>query len=186
MPEGFEAIYERHFDSIFRYVLHRVANVAEAEDLTSQTFFKALRGIDRYRPGANGSAEAWLYRIATNEVSSHFRRRRTRHAAATVPCDDELLEQRADAENTLTRHRLFLAVNRALRTLPHIEQALLALRYFEQRPFGEIAEILGKRPGSLTMRTHRALGKLRVELEREGIDHEELREVLDRPVEAGC
>ncbi len=75
MPEGFEAIYERHFDSIFRYVLHRVANVAEAEDLTSQTFFKALRGIDRYRPGANGSAEAWLYRIATNELSSHFRRR---------------------------------------------------------------------------------------------------------------
>jgi RNA polymerase sigma-70 factor (ECF subfamily) len=186
VPERFEAIYQRHFDSIFRYVLHRVADVAEAEDLTSQTFFKALRGIDRYRPGANGSAEAWLYRIATNEVSSHFRRRRTRHAVATVPCDDELLEERAGAETIVARHRLFSAVHRAMRTLPQLEQALITLRYFEQKPFGKIAEILNKRPGSLTMRTHRALSKLRAELEREGIDHEELREVLDRPVEAGC
>ena len=81
---------------------------------------------------------------------------------------------------------LFLTVNESLRRLRPDDQALIVLRYFEQKPFGEIAEILGKRPGTLTMRTHRALERLRAELKRRGIDHEGLREILDRPAEAGC
>ena len=51
---------------------------------------------------------------------------------------------------------------------------------------GLIAEIMGKRPGALTMRTQRVLKKLKDELKRRGIDHEGLREVFDRPAEAGC
>ena len=47
--QAFDQLYDQHFDAIFRYVLRRVANVAEAEDLTSQTFFKALRGFWRFR-----------------------------------------------------------------------------------------------------------------------------------------
>ena len=86
----------------------------------------------------------------------------------------------------MIRSELFCSVNQALRTLRPDEQALIVLRYFEQKPFGEIAEILGKRPGALTMRTQRVLRKLRDELKRRGIDHEGLREVFDRPAEAGC
>ena len=46
---SFEQLYDAHFDGIFRYVLRRVGNVAEAEDLTAQTFFKALRNLWRFR-----------------------------------------------------------------------------------------------------------------------------------------
>lgn len=181
---SFEEIYEAHFEAVFRYVLHRVGNVAEAEDLTAQTFFKALKALDRFR-WKGGSVSAWLYRIATNEVASHFRRadRRRVPAASAINGVQRELES---AERALARHQLFLTVSTSLRTLRPDEQALIVLRYFEQRPFGEIAEILGRRPGTLTMRTHRALGKLKSELRRRGIDHEGLREVLDRPAEAGC
>jgi len=182
-PNGFTEIYETHFDGVFRYVLHRVANVAEAEDLTSQTFFKALRAVDRFR-WQNGSISAWLYRIATNEVASHFRRQGSRRTQ--VPAIHGVRRELESAERTLARHELFLTVNESLRRLRPDDQALIVLRYFEQKPFGEIAEILGKRPGTLTMRTHRALERLRAELKRRGIDHEGLREILDRPAEAGC
>jgi RNA polymerase sigma-70 factor (ECF subfamily) len=182
-PGSFAEIYETHFDGIFRYVLHRVADVAEAEDLTSQTFFKALGALNRFR-WRDGSISAWLYRIATNEVTSHFRRqvkqRTQRQGIHGVAGELE------SAERTLARHELFLTVNQSLRSLRPGDQALIVLRYFEQKPFGEIAEILGKRPGTLTMRTHRALDRLRAELKRRGIDHEGLREILDRPAEAGC
>jgi len=185
VPEHtFEAVYEGHFDAIFRYVLHRVANVAEAEDLTSQTFFKALSAIDRFR-WEDGKVSSWLYRIATNEVASHLRKS-LRHRASAVPPINGVRQELQGAELALARNELFVNVNQALRTLRPDEQALIVLRYFEQRPFGEIAEILGKRPGTLTMRTRRVLGKLRGELERRGIDHEGLREVFDRPAEAGC
>jgi len=181
---SFEEVYETYFDGIFRYILHRVANVAEAEDLTSQTFFKALGAIHRFR-WKNGSVSSWLYRIATHEIATHFRRSGHRGAQAVSQVNGVRTET-DDAQQTLARNELFLGVNEALRTLRPEDQALIALRYFEQKPFGEIAEILGKRPGALTMRTHRVLGKLRGELERRGIDHEGLREVFDRPAEAGC
>ena len=70
---AFGRLYDEHFEAIFRHVLLRVGDVAE--DLTSQTFFKALKGFWRLRLSGAPSA-AWLYRIATNEVNSHFRRRR--------------------------------------------------------------------------------------------------------------
>ena len=66
--QPFDQLYDRHFEAIFRYVLRRVANVAEAEDLTAQTFYKALRRFWRFR-WTGGNASAWLYRIATNEVN---------------------------------------------------------------------------------------------------------------------
>jgi len=181
---SFEEVYEGHFDAVFRYVLHRVGNVAEAEDLTAQTFFKALKAMNRFR-WKDASVSAWLFRIATNEVASHFRRAGRRNAPGASRINGVQRELES-AERTLARNELFLTVNASLRSLRPDEQALIVLRYFEQKPFGEIAEILGSRPGTLTMRTHRALGKLRTELRRRGIDHEGLREVLDRPAEAGC
>ena len=183
-PLSFEEVYEANFDAVFRYILHRVANVAEAEDLTSQTFFKALQAIDRFR-WKDGSISSWLFRIATNEVTSHFRKS-GRRGASTVSSLNGVQQELESTERIVARHELFLSVNQSLRTLRPDEQALIVLRYFEQKPFGEIAEILGKRPGALTMRTHRALEKLRAELKRRGIDHEGLREVLDRPAEASC
>jgi RNA polymerase sigma-70 factor (ECF subfamily) len=184
-PEkSFEEVYEANFDAVFRYILHRVANVAEAEDLTSQTFFKALQALDRFR-WKGGSVSAWLFRIATNEVTSHFRKAGRRGISA-VSSVNGVRQELESTERIVARNELFLTVNESLRTLRPDEQALLVLRYFEQKPFGEIAEILGKRAGALTTSTHRALGKLRTELKRRGIDHEGLREVLDRPAQAGC
>jgi len=89
------------------------------------------------------------------------------------------------AERLLGRHELFLEVNESLRTLKPDEQALIVLRYFEDKPFPEIARILNRRPGSLATRMHRALGKLRSELTRRGIDHEELRATVERAAAAG-
>ena len=171
----FEELYDRHFDAIFRYVLHRVGNVAEAEDLTSQTFFKALRGLWRFR-WSGGSFQAWLYRIATNEVNTHFRRPRP-----SDPLEDFEEQEASEAESALSRVELFRELSRCLRRLHPEEQALVVLRYLEEKPFAEIAAILKKRTGAVTMRTHRALDKLKRELEQRGVDHERLREELEEP-----
>lgn len=175
---SFEELYDRHFDAIFNYVLHRVGNVAEAEDLTSQTFFKALRGFWRFR-WSGSSASAWLYRIATNEVNSHFRRRRPARAldAGADPAQLSAVDREAlEADRILSRQEISSELNRALRRLKPEEQTLLVLRYLEEKSFREIAEILRKRPGAVTMRTHRSLARLKADLEKRGVDHERFRE----------
>ena len=185
---GFDQLYDAYFDTIFKYILHRVANVAEAEDLTAQTFFKALKNLWRYR-WTGLPFSSWLYKIATNEVNTYFRKQRN-----TVPIDEasrSLIEDRRtdqeldSAQRKLAQNKIFLDLNQALRKLKPDEQALVVLRYFEHKTFAEIANILGKRQGTLTMRTHRALGKLKAELQKRGIDHERIRRSFERPVPPG-
>lgn len=179
-------LYDAHFDSIFRYLLIRTGNVAEAEDLTSQTFFKALRAFSRLR-WLGGSESAWLYRIATNELNSHFRRVRTRSRleTRTSPADEAVVRERDTAEEVLHREEVFVKLAEALRGLAPLEQALVVLRYFERKSYAEIAGILRTREGTLAMRTHRALKKMRVELEKRGVDHEGIRESFARRAASG-
>jgi RNA polymerase sigma factor (sigma-70 family) len=103
------------------------------------------------------------------------------NAGDLSPVDREALE----AEQILSRNEMFRELNRSLRRLKPEEQALVVLRYLEEKPFAEIARILGKRTGAVTMRAHRALKKLRSDLEKRGVDHERLREGLAQPSRPG-
>ncbi len=181
-PEAFGEIYDENFDAIFRYIQHRVSDVALAEDLTAQTFHKALRKLGRFR-WQGVSISAWLYRIAGNEVNSYLRKlyRRKKYegpwadhyeATDTYAPDREL----ADAESEVAKHELFLALNRQIKNLDPVDQAIMTLRYFEKKSYAEIAEILGKREGTMRMRASRALDKLKRLLAKEDISHERYRE----------
>jgi len=170
---SFEKLYDTHFDAIFRFAVYRVGNVAEAEDLTSQTFFKALRSYWRFR-WLGGSASGWLYRIAANEVANHFRGQRPSRPLEEP--DALVLLEAEEADRSLSRNEIFAELTAALRCLQPDEQTLVVLRYLEEKTFQEIAEIVRKRIGTVTMRTHRALRKLKTELESRGVDHERFRE----------
>ena len=185
---AFDQIYDTWFEPIFHFILHRVGNVAEAEDLAAQTFFKALKRFWTFR-WQSGSISAWLYRIAINETNSWFRKQRATtsleeggdNLSGPSQTDAEL----ARAEQNLAQHTIYLDLNKALQNLKADEQTLIVLRYFEQKPFNEIAEIMKKRQGSLVMRTHRALDKLKTELEKRGIDHERIRGSFAEDTETG-
>lgn len=155
--------------------MYRVGNVAEAEDVTSQTFFKALRSYWRFR-WLGGSASGWLYRIAANEVANHFRRQRPSRPLEEP--DALVLQEAEEADRSLSRNEIFAELTAALRCLRPDEQTLLVLRYLEEKPFQEIVR---KRIGTVTMRTHRALRKLKTELESRGVDHERFSRRICKP-----
>src|SRR5438132_11935300 len=80
-PEAFAVIYERFYQMILDYTFRRTLSASAAEELTSNTFFKALRSL-RQRPTGR-PIKSWLYAIATNELRMHWRWRR-RHPAGSV------------------------------------------------------------------------------------------------------
>lgn len=73
--EAFGRLYDLYADRVFHHVYYRLANRADAEDVTAQVFFKALRAIDRYRSD-RAPLFAWLLAIAQNAVIDHLRQRK--------------------------------------------------------------------------------------------------------------
>ena len=80
-------IYEENFDKIYRYIVLKIGDRAEAEDMTQQVFLNALKSIDRYK-FRGMPFSAWLFRIAHNQVVDHYRRKKR---ATMVPIDDVIL-----------------------------------------------------------------------------------------------
>jgi RNA polymerase sigma-70 factor (ECF subfamily) len=178
-PQAFGEVFDAHFDGIFRFALHRLADVSAAEEVASQTFFKALRSLHKFRPG-RAPISAWIYRIALNEAATLERKGRGirrihgdieggREVAAPGPSPE--MEALA-AEEAPARERDFLALHEAMKALKPKERTLIVLRYFEKKSFGEIAAICRTREGTLRMRNQRALEKLRTLLQSKGLSHD--------------
>ena len=172
-PDAFGLLYERFYPMILNYAFRRTLDITAAEELTSNTFFKALRALPKYRPGTQ-PLRAWLYRIATNELRMHWRWRRRHPAVSLGELDSDQrqrisfdaggggLEQHAEREQRMAD---FARLHRAIASLPQRHQAVLALRYFEMLPLEEIAKVLGRPIGSVKSRLHRATAKLRKAME---------------------
>jgi RNA polymerase sigma factor (sigma-70 family) len=168
-PAAFGELYEAHYSAILDYLYRRTLSVAVAEELTSDTFFKALRGLAGYEPRRGVRFRSWLYRIATNEARMYWRGRKGRGGGRGVLplLDGEDLGRvtfvwpaTESAEGVRERRRQFARVHEALRGLSEPYQAVIVLRYFEGLGYEEIAGILGKRPGTIKSLVHRGLAKL--------------------------
>ena len=165
-PNAFGELYDQYYSRIFGYVLKRVANIEVAQDITSEVFFKALRNLWRFR-WQNIPFSFWLYRVATNEVTDYFRRDKHRIfsleeisdpiVASNPSVEAEILE----AEEELKRHEDFLLLHQSISKLPIKYQEAITLRYFESKPIKEIAEILGRREGTIKSWLRRGLERLR-------------------------
>ncbi len=158
--EAFGALYDRYVNAVYRYVFYRVRNEAEAEDVTSDVFMRALRAIPKYEP--RQAFLAWLYRIARNAVIDRSRRRAAR---TQVTFEDALAHPNADQvvnpdEGMLAGSDAF-AVRTAMRQLTPLQQEILVLRYVEGHDTKTISKLVGKRDGTIRGIEFRALGALR-------------------------
>ena len=157
-PDQFRLLYERYFKKIFLFVLHRVGNKEMTADITSQVFLKALININKYSfRGLPFSA--WLFRIALNECNSFFRSNK-RHRMVTL---DESIVDHLHAELTAdnTPQDLEERLPQILQKLSIEELELIELRFFEQRPFKEVASILNITETYAKVKVYRVLDKLK-------------------------
>ena len=159
--EAFGRLYDKYYESVFRYIHHRTFDHTLTEDLTSNTFFAAFRHIRRYK-WKRIPFGAWLYQIATNEIRMHYRRQKRASAISLdVPS--------SSADESLTTVGEHIALHQAILKLKPIYQTVITLRFFEDRTISEISEITGKKEGTVKSQLHRGLEQLRGILIRQGI-----------------
>jgi RNA polymerase sigma-70 factor (ECF subfamily) len=146
--------------AVYRYVFYRVRNEAEAEDVTSEVFMRALRAIPKYEP--RQAFLAWLYRIARNAVIDRSRRRGARQQ---VTFEDALAHPNADQivnpDTGLLAGSDASVVRRAMQQLTPLQQEILVLRYVEGLDTKAISKLVGKRDGTIRGIEFRALSALR-------------------------
>ncbi len=168
-PEAFGVIFDMYYDPIFAYVLKRTGNVHASQDIVSETFFKALDKLWQFR-WQGTSISSWLYRIATNEMNQYFRRRKhSSHSLDALleeqgfePQDKvDLLEEIIAQERELSRAKEWQALKKRIELLSEKYQEVLTLRYFEDKKVAEIAEILGKKEGTIKSLLSRAISQLK-------------------------
>ena len=103
--EAFGRLYDKYYEGISRYIYHRTLDQSLTEDLTSNTFFAALRHIGRYK-WKRIPFSAWLYRIATNEIRMRYRQQKSVVASSVQsypPHDSESPEAMEEYTSTLKR-----------------------------------------------------------------------------------
>ena len=162
----FSEIFRMYYPRIFGYALRRTGGVDAAAEIASATFEKAFHGFARFE-WREIRLSSWLYRIATNEMNAHYRKRRFRLEIRIVDAADEaamtacLADDREALEHELLLHEQYRWLRSAIDRLPLRLQAALSLRYLEQKSLAEIGEILQRPEGTMKSLISRGTKRLR-------------------------
>ncbi len=159
--DAFGQLYDHYQPSVYRFLYYRVGSMTLAEDLTAETFFRALRSMHSFRWQGKDFG-AWLMTIARNLTADHFKAGRTRLEQTTE--DMQTLDSTSDGPeievlSSLTNESLL----RALGELPTEQRECLIMRFLQGLSIAETAEILGRSSGAvkqLQLRGVRNLAKL--------------------------
>lgn len=159
------ALFETHFDRVARYIYLRVGNATDAEDLASDVFVRAVKSADSFvETGA--PLEAWIFRIARNISIDHLRQKGRRPSnvpieeAAPVPDPDIEPERPIELQEDLRM------IQEAMVQLTESQQEVLSLRFSDaEMNSNQIAEVLGRSPGSVREMQSAAIKRLRQILE---------------------
>ena len=159
--EAFDVLYRRYVTAVYRYCYARTNSVADAEDITAQTFLAALEGIQRYH--GRGSASAWLFGIARHKCAD-FHRGQYSSRQNAMGDEIEMLADPADEVNPETQVSLRGVLDCVTRCVPMLSPDrldALRLRYWGGMSLTDIAGVMQRSTAAVKMLISRAISDLR-------------------------
>ena len=168
-PEAFGRLYDTYYQPVFGFMYSRTGNAEVAKDLTSETFFQALKNLHRYKPQKGKRFKSWLFAIGVAQVGNHFRSRNKVYEVATDAAPeivgrddfrpDIAYRMGEDAEELQEKVELLC---RMMKRLNQKQQDILTLRYFSHMTVPEVSAVMGMKEGTVKSHIHRAIKKLHV------------------------
>lgn len=167
---AFTELYSAHIDQIFGFVMKRIGHKETCEDIVSEVFRKVFLHLETYDP-KKASFRVWLYRIATNTLTDHYRSQRNPTKGSVVDIDDvhDIRDEDASPHSDLLSQEQKDIVRAGINALPENYQKILQLKFFEDLPNQEIAAILEINPNNVGVLIHRAQKKLKGILEQSNV-----------------
>ena len=163
----FEKIYSTYFNDVFRYIRRLSGNEHIAEEITVDTFFKAMNSIDSFREDCD--IRVWLCQIAKNSYLSYLKK-----SGRIDNIEDAELLNIADPNETVeekfVRHDEAVQIQKVLHDIPDPYKEVFMWRVFAELSFKQIGQIFGKSENWACVTYHRARNKIK---ERLGVDYHE-------------
>lgn len=162
-------IIERYQGKLFAYLYRLIGNREEAEDLLQDVFIKAYKNLHSY--DASRKFSSWIYRIAHNEAVNYIKRKSLKRFISweDISSTKDKLESSSTeegADNMWIRKESIKEVDEAINKLPIKYKQVLLLRYFSDKSYEEISEILGKPVNTVGTLINRAKKRLSEEMEK--------------------
>ena len=159
-----EELYRTYFDIVYRYIRSVSQDGSLAEEVTQETFFKALEKIDQFRGDCD--VRVWLCQIAKNTLYDHLKKQKKQLLG------DEKLEKIESAGGELLEEKLAqrsqaMEIHKVLHRLSEPYKEVFSLRVFGELSFGTISSLFGKSESWARVTYHRACKKIREELDHE-------------------
>ncbi|MCA9383488.1 sigma-70 family RNA polymerase sigma factor [Candidatus Dojkabacteria bacterium] len=154
-PNEFRYLYELYFEKIYKFIVWRVRTKEDAEDLTSQTFLKALDKLETFNFKKNNSLNSWIFKIAHNLIVDFYRgdNRNNDEISVDVVPDDHT--------SSLEDEIAFNELKKKIAQLPHNQAEVLILSVIHEMKNKEIAQILNIKERSVSSTLSRAKNNLK-------------------------
>lgn len=157
--ENFDKIYIRYFNDVFLFLKKISKDEGIAEEITSETFFKAMRSIDTFR--GETDIRVWLCQIAKNCYFSHLKKQKQ-----TISIDDvELVANKDTLEEQILNQSDAMRIHHLLHDLTEPYKEVFMLRVFGELNFKQIADIFQKTDNWACVTYHRARNKILRQME---------------------
>jgi RNA polymerase sigma-70 factor (ECF subfamily) len=154
------ALYDKYYERIYRFCVHRLYCKAVAEDVTSSTFLAVAGKIGEFGGVTEGEFQAWLYAIAANHANSYIRKNLRQQEL--LKANASIIIKQEQGSHPLSPD--WPAVYSAIRKLKPLSQTIITLRYFENLTHEQIAKVVDKKPSSVRVILHRSIKALRKQL----------------------
>ncbi|MBN2137919.1 MAG: sigma-70 family RNA polymerase sigma factor [Sedimentisphaerales bacterium] len=159
--DALSRLYEMYYEKVFRFCVHRLFYRETAEDVTSTIFLEVARRIRDFRGLTDHDFRSWLYRIAVNQANAYIRKTlRRRRLLARAADSLGPSPEKGGGDSRLDWPRLYAAIMK----LKPKHQTLITLRFFEDLPFEQIAEVMEITQSAARVTMHRVLRQLRENL----------------------
>lgn len=164
--QAFEDLFNQYFERVYHFTLSLTRNYQAADELTQQTFFKALKRMDSFQ--GRSDPVTWLCSIATNEYLNNTRRNRE----LTVEPDSPVLKRNVNSiDDLLLRNDEVMQIHRLLHALSEPYREVFSLRVFGELKFSQIASLFSKTESWARVTFYRAKCELQIQI-REENDHD--------------
>ncbi len=156
-PGNFAPLYEKYYESVFRFVHKRIDEKEDAFDITSQVFLKAMSNLNKY-VYRDVPFSSWLYRIAHNELITFVKKNEKKRC---VSIDSEGIQEIVDDIDSFLIEQQYAKLTKVISRLPEEELQLIEMRFFEKRAFKEIGDILEITENNAKVKVYRVIDKLK-------------------------
>ena len=157
--DSFDHIYQSYFDPVYRYVLSLSGSSQIAEEITQETFFKAIGSLDQFQ--GKSSLKSWLCAIAKNLWLSEQRKKKDMPIDDALPLSDPSI----GPEEAIVRQDESMRIHRLLHHLEEPYREVFTLRALGQLSFRDIGELFGKTENWACVVYHRARAKIKEKME---------------------